>query len=252
MLPVLLDLKFIKIYTFGVFLVLALFWGSYLLWKNFLLTSYKEEEIFDGFFWALAGGLFFARFLYVILNFEKFGFDILKFILVNGYPGLSLYGFLTGSIATLYFYFLSKKISFLETMDYFIPAIFLSLGIGEVGDFFSSWTPFYQGLFFLLGAFFSYRILFAIRREKYSKGFNFYFFCWYFGLGYFFFSLPKLSFNGLISFILLLTFTFYFLYYFRSLIFDKLSVFKKVFTRNYDKKAHKGINKKIPEKARRG
>ena len=31
MLPVLLDLKFVKIYTFGVFLVLAFFWGAFFL-----------------------------------------------------------------------------------------------------------------------------------------------------------------------------------------------------------------------------
>ena len=90
MLPVLLDLKFIKIYVFGVFLVLAFFWGSFILWKNIRLTSQKEDEIFDALFFSLSGGLFFSRLFYVILNFDKFGFDFLKFILINGYPGLSL------------------------------------------------------------------------------------------------------------------------------------------------------------------
>ena len=58
MIPVLLDLKFIKIYTFGIFLVLAFFWGAFILWKNYLLTAQKEEELFDGMFLSLAGGLF--------------------------------------------------------------------------------------------------------------------------------------------------------------------------------------------------
>ena len=96
MLPVLLDLKFIKIYTFGVFLVLAFFWGSFVLWKNIRLTAQKEDEIFDGLFISFAGGLFMSRLVYVILNFDKFGSSILKFILINGYPGLSLYGALIG------------------------------------------------------------------------------------------------------------------------------------------------------------
>jgi len=65
MLPVLLDLPFIKIYTFGVFLVLAFFWSAFLLWKNFLLTSYKEEEIFDQLFLGLVGGLLVSRIVYV-------------------------------------------------------------------------------------------------------------------------------------------------------------------------------------------
>ncbi len=260
MLPILLDLKFVKIYTFGVFLVLALFWGSYLLWKNFLLTSYKEEEIFDGFFWSLAGGLVAGRLVYVILNFNKFHFDILKFILINGYPGLSLYGFLVGAFVSLGIYFLAKKRPFLETMDYFIPGLFLALGIGKIGSFFSSWTPLYEGLYFLLGAYLATRILFAIRRQSYAKGFNFYFFCWYFSLGYFFFSqtiknrlvLSRLNFNGLVSFVLLLTFTFYFLYYFRGLVFSKGAVFKNIFTKKHDKKTHKGLNKKMADKVRKG
>ena len=83
MLPVLLDLGFIKIYTFGVFLVLAFFWGCFLLWKNFLLTSQREEDIFDGLFFSIAGGLFVSRLVHVALNFKSFGFDALKFILLN-------------------------------------------------------------------------------------------------------------------------------------------------------------------------
>ncbi|PIZ68201.1 hypothetical protein COY13_01625, partial [Candidatus Roizmanbacteria bacterium CG_4_10_14_0_2_um_filter_36_35] len=61
MLPVLLDLKFIKIYTFGVFLMLGFLWASFVLWRNIRLTSHKEEEIFDGLFLSLLGGLFFGR-----------------------------------------------------------------------------------------------------------------------------------------------------------------------------------------------
>src|SRR3989339_411654 len=124
MLPVLLNLKVIKIYTFGVFLVLAFFWGSYLLWRLIRLTSFKEEEVFDGLFWGLAGGIFFGRLFYIILNFSDFGFDLFRYILINGYPGLSLYGSLFGGFLTLFFYCLSKKIKFLEVIDYYIPPIF--------------------------------------------------------------------------------------------------------------------------------
>src|SRR3990167_3956926 len=188
MLPVLLDLKFIKIYTFGVFLVLAFFWGSFILWKNIRLTSQKEDEIFDGLFLALGGGLFFSRLLYVILNYDKFGFDVLKFILINGYPGLSLYGALFGSFIILYLYFLYKKISFKDTADYFITPVFIGLALGKLGSFFSGsevgtqtkfflsikyfgydglrhLTPLYEGILFAMAAYMSYRLLFQIRRE---------------------------------------------------------------------------------------
>jgi len=249
MLPVLLNLGFIKIYTFGVFLVLAFFWGSFLLWRLIRLTSFKEEEIFDGLFWSLAGGLFFGRLVYVILNFKEFGFSLLKFILINGYPGLSLYGAILGGALTISLYFLSKKIKFREAIDYYVPALFLALAFGKLGSFFSGtevgtktkfllavkyvgfdglrhMPAFYEALAFFLAAFLAYRLIFIIRREKLSTGFNGFFFIWYFSLVYLVFDklkfahlyLGKRSFNELVSAILFLTATIYSLYYFRTVI----------------------------------
>ena len=136
MIPILFTVGGLKIYTFGVFLVLAFFWGLFLFWKNIRLTVYKEEEKFDSIFLSLAGSLLIGRLVYVILNFKDFGFNLLKFILINGYPGLSLYGVLIGGFLTLFLYFLIKKISFRETIDYYISPIFLALGLGKLGSFF--------------------------------------------------------------------------------------------------------------------
>ncbi len=266
MLPVLLDLKFIKIYTFGVFMVLALFWGFFLLWKNFLLTAHKEDEVFDGVFLALAGGLFLGRLVHAILNFKDFGFNLLKFILINGYPGISLYGFLAGSVLTLYLYFLSKKLNFRDVIDYFVPAFFLALGFGKVGSFFSGYevgtktkfplalrypgyegfrhlTAFYEALLFFTATYLSLRILFAVRRGVFPKGFNFYFFWWYLGLVIFIFEPLKIGrslifgfkFNSLVSGVLLLTFSAYFLYYFRTPILNRLLEVTKFIKKNGQK-----------------
>ena len=68
MLPVILDLGFFKIYTQGIFLVLAFFWSTFMLWKHIALTSFKEEEVFDGIFTALFGGLLVGRIVYVLFN----------------------------------------------------------------------------------------------------------------------------------------------------------------------------------------
>lgn len=264
MLPVLLDLKIVKIYTFGVFLVLAFFWGSFVLWRNIRLTAQKEEEIFDGLFLSLAGGLFFSRLVYVGLNFNKFGFDILKFILINGYPGLSLLGGLGGGTFTLFLYLFINKISFRETIDYFVTPVFIALVFGKLGAFFSGaevgvktdfflavkyigydnlrhLTPFYEAIIFAAGAYISHKLLFAVRKEKLPPASVFYFFCWYFGLTYFIFDnlkanhlyLQEFNFNKIVSLILVLTFSFYYLYYFRKLVFT------------YGKPTYKKIAKKI-------
>src|SRR3989338_2744259 len=100
MLPVLFSFGPVKIYTFGIFLVLAFFWAAFILWKNIRLSSYKEDDIFDGMFISLIGGLVIGRLVYVILNFSSFGIDLLKFILINGYPGISLAGVIVGGFGS--------------------------------------------------------------------------------------------------------------------------------------------------------
>lgn len=263
MLPVLFNFGPVKIYTFGVFLVLAFFWGSFLLWKNIRLTSFKEEEVFDGVFIALAGGIFFARLFFVILNFKNFGFNLLKFILINGYPGLSIYGFIFGFLTFFYLYCLSKKINFLNIIDYFISPAFLSLTFGKLGGFLSGvevgertkfflairyigfdgnrhLTSFYEAILFFLGFYISQKLLFEIRKDKLINGFLLLFFLWYFALTYFLFDKIKESrlyfnafnFNYLISLILLLTISGYFIYYFRKFIFFYgKNIFEKIYTK---------------------
>lgn len=278
MLPVLLDLKIVKIYTFGVFLVLAFFWGSYLLWKNIRLTSYKEDEVFDGLFMSIAGALFFGRLLYVILNFGDFGFSILKFILVNGYPGISLIGAIGGGIFVFFLHSWIHKTSFLEKADYFISPLFLALGFGMLGAFFSGVeagskttfpvavkyvgfdglrhiTGFYEAVLFFAAAYVSYRILFNIRRERYPKGFLFYVFVWFTSLILALFDGMKAqhlviggrSLNLYASLILLLTFSFYFVYYFRSLLGSSMKHVRLVVS-TYGHKTHQRIAKTVRRK----
>jgi len=251
MLPVLLDLPFLKIYTFGVFLMLAFFWSAFLLWKNFLLTSYKEEEIFDHLFSGLIGGLLVSRMVYVALHFSEFGLSLLKFILINGFPGLSLYGFIFGFLVSIYLSMSRTKVKFSEAVDYFVPSAFIALAFGKIGSFFSGvevgsktnfllklkyvgadgmrhLTPLYEGMLFFVGAYIAYQLLFSIRRGKFAKGTNLYFFLWFVGLVLACFDLLKeqsplmfsvFSFNALVSYLLLLTFSAYFIYYFRSSVF---------------------------------
>ena len=255
MLPVLLDLKVIKIYTFGIFLVLAFFWSTYLLWRNIRLTAYKEEDIFDGLFVALAGSLFLGRLVYVMLNFKDFGLDILKFILINGYPGISLFGSLIGGFITLYLFFAVKKIKFIEAIDYFISPLFLAIAFGKLGDFFSGgegggrfpgWlhaTSLYESVFFFLAVYIANKLLFQIRREKHSPGILFYFFWWYVAAVYFVFDKLKLnhlyflgqSFNGRVAELILLTTTVYFLYYFKDPIGKKIVFVTNFFKHNGQK-----------------
>lgn len=255
MLPVLLHVGFIKIYTFGVFIVLGVFWGLFLLWKLIALTSYKEEDIFDGVFAGLLGGLIMARMLYIWVNFPRFGFNILKIILINGYPGLSLYAGLAGGFLCFFFFTRTKKISFMTVIDYGMPGLFLALSFAKVGGFLSGaeigspthfflkilsigqrdfrhLTALYEGIFFILAAFIAYRILLLIRREKLPHGFGWYFFIAYFSLVYLLLDKIKanhlylfgFSINFALSLLLVIFFTLYFLIFFHAVIFRKMQL----------------------------
>lgn len=264
MLPVLINLGFIKIYTFGVFLVLGFFWAIFLLWKNIRLTSFKEEDMFDGLFMSMLGSLFFGRLVYVILNFKDFGFNLLKFVLINGYPGISFYGSVFGGFFILYLFANSRKLIFNDLVDYFVTPLFVMLTFSKIGGFFSgvdvgTKTNFflkikyvgfdgtrhlvglYEGLMYSIGLFLAYKILFEIRKEKYYKGFLLKFFLWFLALTIFMFDKIKdnrLYFFGqsldlLISLIILLTISFHFVYYFRNPILS--------FIKNYGQKIFKAV-----------
>ncbi|NTU73051.1 prolipoprotein diacylglyceryl transferase [Candidatus Roizmanbacteria bacterium] len=254
MLPVLLDLRFLKIYTFGIFLVLAFFWACFLVWKLVRLTSHKEEEVFDAIFVSIPIGLIAGRIMYIATHFDKFGFDIWRYILINGYPGLVLYGCVIGFFLGIRAFFAINKVKFSDVIDYLVPPALLALAIGKLGSFFAGvelgtkttfpiaikyanadglrhLTALYEGLLFFLGAFVAYKILFAIRREKYRKGFLFSCFFWYFALVTASFdslkvshiNLGPVSLNSILSWAILLTLSIYLGYYFRCSIFSRLS-----------------------------
>jgi len=275
MLPVLLNLGFIKIYTFGVFLVLGFFWAIFLLWKNIRLTAFKEEDVFDGLFLSMFGAIFFGRLIYVFLNFKDFGFNLLKYILINGYPGISLYGSIFGGFLVLYLFTNSRKLNFNDLIDYLISPIFIVMVFGKIGAFFSgaeigTKTNFllkikyvgfdgarhlvglYEGILLAIGLFLSYRILFEIRKERYYKGFLLKFFLWFLALTIFLFDKIKenhLYFLGqsldfLISLIILLTISFHFVYYFRNGILS--------FIKNYGQKIFKTVRIRTKKKVRGG
>lgn len=271
MLPVLLNLGFLKIYTFGAFLVLGFFWAIFLLWKNVRLTAFKEEDVFDGLFLSILGGLFFGRLVFVFLNFKDFGFNLLKFILINGYPGISLYGSIFGGLLILYLFTNSRKINFNDLVDYFITPLFIAFTFGKLGAFFSgvevgTKTKFflkikyfgfdglrhlvglYEGLLLAVGLFLAYKILFEVRKERFYKGFLLRFFLWFLALTIILFDNIKdnrlyyvgLSLDFLISSIILLTISFHFIYYFRNGILS--------FIKNYGKNVFETVRARSKKK----
>ncbi len=245
MFPILFQIGTFHIYTYGVFLVLAFFWSCFLIWKNIRISKFDEETAFDIVFAAFGGAFLIGRLVYVIFHFNQFGLDLLKFILINGYPGISAIGLIIGAIGTIYLMCERKKIDFFEFSDYVVPSLFLFVAISRLGSFFDGTFPgiktggfrhpvaLYSALLFFVGSFLANRILYAIRKESFSKEFPLIFFVWGYSLVVItmhFLTDPLVLLTEIKAeywafLILLLTSCFYFVYYFRVLIGLKIKSF---------------------------
>lgn len=247
--------------------MLAFFWGLFLLWKNTKLTSYKEFQILDGAIVVAFGSLFFARLVFYIFNFQLYGTNILKFILINGFPGLSLIGGLVGGFFTLYLFCRFKKIDFIGILDYTISPLFLSLAIGKIGSFLAGvdagtktrfilsvkylglggtrhLTALYEAIFFFIGCYIAHKIMYRLRRGGERPGLNFFFFLLYFSLTNLFLDnfkenhlyFLKFSFNIVFCGVVAIFSGGFFIYYYRQVILRIVNAYaKKTFKRGSGK-----------------
>ena len=88
MLPILISIGPVKIFSYGVMLTLGLFIALYFWWKMGRDEHFDEIALFDGFFLSLLTYLVLGRVGYVLLNFESVG-TLAHAIAFLAYPGLS-------------------------------------------------------------------------------------------------------------------------------------------------------------------
>jgi phosphatidylglycerol:prolipoprotein diacylglycerol transferase len=89
--------NFLRAFSFGPFLVLAFFTGAFVLWKKGKEEYYEENQLFDvmiaASFWGLVG----ARIGFIVVHFQDFGLDVLKWLSLVSFPGyLGFSGLLVG------------------------------------------------------------------------------------------------------------------------------------------------------------
>lgn len=118
--------------TLGVFLALAFFTASFLLWRS-LRDDYPEEEILTltilATLFALGGG----RIFFVLDHFSDFNFDLNKWLLFTRFPGFSpIGGFLAASFF-VYYYTLKKHWDFWLVADHGVWAYLSIFFIGLLG-----------------------------------------------------------------------------------------------------------------------
>lgn len=88
MLPILLSLGPVKIYSYGVLLTLGLFLGLYFWWKMGRDEHFDEIALFDGFFLSLLVYFVAGRAGYVLTHMSEVG-TLYRSLAILAYPGIS-------------------------------------------------------------------------------------------------------------------------------------------------------------------
>jgi len=118
MLPILLSLGPVKIYTFSVVLVLAFFLVGYIFWRKGREEHFPEDELFDGYLLALLVGVVASRLGFIVFHFGNFGLDAWKWFNLLAYPGIiPLFGLLA-SFLVLYRFAQRQKWDAFEFLDF--------------------------------------------------------------------------------------------------------------------------------------
>ena len=144
MLPILITIGPFSLKTLNLFLVLTLFVSSFIFWRFGRGEHYKEDQLFDAFLSSFIAGLVFARIVYVLINFQEYGWNVLSWMNIWADPGFAILPGLLGASVYLFRHATKQKWEQYAILDMWMPAILGGAVVLELGLFFD--RPI-QGLF---------------------------------------------------------------------------------------------------------
>lgn len=131
MVPVLLDLGPITIYSFGALLALAFLMGGYVVSLELDRKGMNPEHAWTILFWAAVGGLVGARLWVVTYDPEGFLDRPVAFLLSGS--GFIWYGGLAGGFIAVSLWILRRGLAWGQVVDATAPSLALAHAIGRVG-----------------------------------------------------------------------------------------------------------------------
>ncbi len=133
--PTLVSVGPLSIHSFGVLILLGVFFGGLSVWTKGREEGFEEEAIMDG--WLLSGlvSLVTGRIGYILTHWQDFGGNWYRMLFVTKYPGLSFEAALVGSLLALTGWGLSKKWSVFKWLEVAVLGITVVLIWGFAGSF---------------------------------------------------------------------------------------------------------------------
>ncbi|MFC1517547.1 prolipoprotein diacylglyceryl transferase [Candidatus Margulisiibacteriota bacterium] len=137
--PILIDLPFLKIHSYG--LLMALAFGTAILYcyKNSKKSglNISQDQILSIATFLIIFSMLGARLFYVIQYWNNFQGDWLAILLIKQREGFVFYGGFISGMAYLIWYCGHYKIDLWKFMDFIMPAGALGYAIGRLGCFFN-------------------------------------------------------------------------------------------------------------------
>lgn len=124
----------VDIYSFGVLLLIGVLYGMFVAWKK-ASENHIDDEFFmqasiTTLFWALVG----SRLVYVAEHFGDFGGNLMKWLWITRYTGLSMWGAIAGGAAGLFYFAKDEDKDGYELMDWAAIGAAVTIGIGRIGS----------------------------------------------------------------------------------------------------------------------
>lgn len=135
MLSVLLEIGPVKIYSFGIFLLLGVMLGMFVAWKKAQEYSIEDKVFFDIVLGTVFWGLVLGRVVYIGLHFSDFGFNVVRWLWVTHYVGISFWGALLGGVIGLWWWCKDAGVDLFKWLD--LASLGLGMGLfwGKIGEF---------------------------------------------------------------------------------------------------------------------
>lgn len=134
--PVFLDLGFITIYWYSIFLFIAFLLGGTLAIKEAFKWNIGEDFMINLFFYLIPISLLGARLYYVLFNLDYYSNNVLGiFKIWEG--GLAIHGGLIAGLLFIIFYTKKYNVNTIRVLDIIVVSLLLGQAIGRWGNFFN-------------------------------------------------------------------------------------------------------------------
>lgn len=137
MFPILFSIGSFEFRTITVFVLLSLFFSSFIFWRKGREEHYSQADIFDGFVLATLVGIVVARGIFILFSISYIGFNLIRWFDIANFPGFNSIAGLAAAALFLYRYSVKNKWDAFEVLDFWVTSVALGLSISSIGSFFN-------------------------------------------------------------------------------------------------------------------